>query len=58
MASSQSKWAHKAYKEQDGRMDNMMKTVMSGFAIDEEVNEEIPSEEEVDKRSVENYMTM
>ena len=59
MASSQSKWANKAYKEQDERMENMMKTYMSGFAIDEEaVDAEVPSDDEIAKRSVEDYMTV
>ena len=39
-------------------METMMKS-MSGFAIDEEaVDAEMPSDEEICKRSVEDYMTM
>ena len=48
LASSQSKWANKAYKEQDVKLESMMKTYMSGFAIDEEAADaEVPSDEEV-----------
>ena len=48
MAASQSKWANKAYKEQDVKLESMMKTYMNGFAIDEEADDaEVPSDEEV-----------
>ena len=51
MATSQSKWANKAYKETDEKLDEMRSTYMAGFIIDEEADNERRSNESMDNRS-------
>ena len=51
MASSQSKWANKAYKETDEKLDEMRSTYMNGFIIDEEADNERRSTDGMDDRS-------